>query len=542
MGPTTGCTDPFSCNYNPEATDDDDSCEYLSCVGCLNSLACNYDSYATLAGSCDFPDEGCEECVDGVVIAIDIDNDGVADCDELDGCTDPAACNFMPAATEDDGSCVMQPQEIWQGEQLFSLEEELALAVSGVDHVIWSDNMTENPLTVVESGTYGVTMVNGDLNEMSQSVSTGPGSCGVIEAGSDWKADQFTVGLWLKLDNANRGYILMEGDDGWLDDFGLALQCIDGFIELDVNHLNLGLTSVNLNDGNWHAVHVMYNGSAIQLYIDGALNMDVPFEDTIDQNDWPFVLGSKKSYECTTDDGSGSVFEGSLSRLSIWSRTLEPSELMESIACGERFVGESLVGHWPLDGSGASDELVALAGEAGVNHDMAVVEDSPVGSCSRCATSDWVEVVLATDLCGEGTVWDASAMTCVVANPSDTDFDGCVSMTDLLDLLTVFGTCAEAESEPELGEWSCGDPLEYQGYDYSTVQIAVLEENLRSEAYANGDVIQSGSAEEFAQLNGAPKLSTESGRTPFHDEELFDACNPSEALEARLPLQLACDI
>ena len=76
--------------------------------------------------------------------------------------------------------------------------------------------------------------------------------------------------------------------------------------------------------------------------------------------------------------------------------------------------------------------FVALAGDAGVNHDMAVVEDSPVGSCSRCATSDWVEVVLATDLCGEGTVWDASAMTCVVASPSDTDFDGCVSMTDLL--------------------------------------------------------------------------------------------------------------
>ena len=65
--------------------------------------------------------------------------------------------------------------------------------------------------------------------------------------------------------------------------------------------------------------------------------MDVPFEDTIDQNDWPIVLGSKKSYECTTDDGSGSVFEGSLSRLSIWSRTLEPWELMEStpaVVCG----------------------------------------------------------------------------------------------------------------------------------------------------------------------------------------------------------------
>jgi uncharacterized protein (TIGR02145 family) len=51
-----------------------------------------------------------------------------------------------------------------------------------------------------------------------------------------------------------------------------------------------------------------------------------------------------------------------------------------------------------------------------------------------------------------------------VANPSDTNFDGCVSMTDLLDLLTVFGTCNETP-------WSCGDQLDYQGYDYETVQI-----------------------------------------------------------------------
>ena len=34
--------------------------------------------------------------------------------------------------------------------------------------------------------------------------------------------------------------------------------------------------------------------------------------------------------------------------------------------------------------------------------------------------------------CGEGTIWNGSTQTCVVANPSDTDFDGCVGMTDLL--------------------------------------------------------------------------------------------------------------
>ena len=56
-------------------------------------------------------------------------------------------------------------------------------------------------------------------------------------------------------------------------------------------------------------------------------------------------------------------------------------------------------------------------------------------------------------------------------------------MTDLLDLLSAFGTCNEIP-------WSCGDPLEYQGYDYETVQIGEqcwFAENLRAANYANGE-------------------------------------------------------
>ena len=89
--------------------------------------------------------------------------------------------------------------------------------------------------------------------------------------------------------------------------------------------------------------------------------------------------------------------------------------------------------------------------------------------------------------CGPGTVWDESVQLCVGANPSDTDFDGCVGMTDLLDLLSVFGTCNEIP-------WSCGDPLEYQGYDYETVQIGEkcwFAENLRVTSYRNGEGVDS---------------------------------------------------
>jgi len=43
-----GCMDPGACNFNPLATVEDGSCEYLTCAGCTDSVACNYDSTATI--------------------------------------------------------------------------------------------------------------------------------------------------------------------------------------------------------------------------------------------------------------------------------------------------------------------------------------------------------------------------------------------------------------------------------------------------------------------------------------------------------------
>ena len=45
--------------------------------------------------------------------------------------------------------------------------------------------------------------------------------------------------------------------------------------------------------------------------------------------------------------------------------------------------------------------------------------------------------------CGIGTTWDSVSQTCLPTHLHDADFDGCVGMADLLDLLSVFGTCFE---------------------------------------------------------------------------------------------------
>ena len=86
-----GCTDAMACNYDPFATEDDGSCEYTSCVGCTDSSACNYNPAATMDdGSC-----------------LQLDACGVCggDGSTCSGCTDPEAENYDPSATVDDGSC-----------------------------------------------------------------------------------------------------------------------------------------------------------------------------------------------------------------------------------------------------------------------------------------------------------------------------------------------------------------------------------------------------------------------------------------------------
>ena len=143
-----------------------------------------------------------------------------------------------------------------------------------------------------------------------------------------------------------------------------------------------------------------------------------------------------------------------------------------------------------------------------------------------------LQAVGQSEFCLEGTVWDDELGGCVgvLLNSADINNDGCVQLGDLLDLLTAYGDCSAQESA-----WQCGDPLEYQGYDYTTVLIGEqcwFAENLRSENYENGDAIPSNlsDSEWSSTTSGAVAVYGEGSSTCYHDSPDGDACDSGWSL------------
>jgi uncharacterized protein (TIGR02145 family) len=200
----------------------------------------------------------------------------------------------------------------------------------------------------------------------------------------------------------------------------MQVQMSDLILQDDWNHLTFRYHGGN--DPN--SLSIFRNGESISACCS---TINYGNYTGMNLNDEPFILGSR-----IDEDGNHFLeWEGALDDLGIWSRDLSDEEALELYLSSAPNAG-------------------CIDFEACNYNPEAFVND---GSCEYGCLN-----------CGPGTLWDDASQLCIVANPSDTNFDGCVSMTDLLDLLTVFGTCNETP-------WSCGDQLDYQGYDYETVQI-----------------------------------------------------------------------
>ena len=161
----------------------------------------------------------------------------------------------------------------------------------------------------------------------------------------------------------------------------------------------------------------------------------------------------------------------------------------------------------PLEGNDWSDGFFAVFPEGGEYCGQGTEWDASLNQCVSTVDSSAVA-------CGDGTVWDPFNQECIVAIPADIDHDGCVTINDLLALLSVHGTCpAVPFADP------CADEntLLYDGHAYDLISIGDqcwFAENLRSAHYANGDAIPS-------DIQDSLLWATEGAQTYFLEDSVF---------------------
>ena len=236
----------------------------------------------------------------------------------------------------------------------------------------------------------------------------------------------------------------------------------------------------SVSDSMWHMATMVYSGpnTAVQVFVDGQFQDETELI-TLNTHLSAFYIGDVP--------WAALFFNGIIDDVGVWDRPLGEEEILGLYLADAPNYGCT------------NEEACNFNPEANVDDgscipagcmDSQACNFNPMAECEGEACD--YTCCPGPGCCSVGHYWDWDLEKCFDIVPSDTDFDGCVSMTDLLDLLTVFGTCAEEDSEEELGEWSCGDPLEYQGYDYETVQIGEqcwFAENLRAVDTVNGDSV-----------------------------------------------------
>ena len=306
-------------------------------------------------------------------------------------------------------------------------------------------------------------------------------------------ANAFTMVSWIYLEEKpapfdNRPHTIMGRWSGNGQSVFRVFALYDGTLSTRVygsGDLDLG----SIPYQQWTHVGSTFDGQYIRHYINGVLagSLDLGPDAQLPISSSDLTIG-----ELHMSNGHWYLFSGRLEDVGYYDRALSDEEVL-CIASGAT----------PI--SGCTDFTAC-------NYDSSATADN--GSCEYgclyCGEGTaWdstlqlcVGVVPPADSilvpipsCGEGTVWDPVNEECIIAIPADLNYDGCVTVADLLELLAVHGTCPpypEWPDEPTDTTWTCGDPLTYWDYDYSTVLIGDqcwFAENLRSATYANGDSI-----------------------------------------------------
>ena len=377
-----GCTDLNACNYNSEANEDDDSCEYIldgecDCDGNILDCAgvCGGNTIVDECGVCDGNNDTCLDCCgvingdgttcNGVCGSCNdntscLDECGVPNGDNSTcaGCIDETACNYDIEAIIDDGSCInCASVDFADNSNYVDLDNINFDNSNGVTISLWvhDDDFTQNPEDVA---TY-------------------------IDFGSQ---DSYRYAI---RNRSGKIEAFFEGDgipdtfNGNNIDWSYPYSSITG-----------GIFESNCGTGTdgWHNITAVYCATGIRLYIDGKIaGQSVTY---VYFND--FILTEESVKRVGLNQSGYEPSDATIDEVRIWNRALSTEEVAErsgnAVDINGIVVGVNdqinlnvseeinLVGYWKFDCSYVN-EITSLDAVA-INTNFSTIQHCNYTNCS----------------------------------------------------------------------------------------------------------------------------------------------------------------
>ena len=404
------------------------------------------------------------------------------------GCTDSLACNYDASAIEDNGSC-SYPPVIDLGDDIETCEDSVTLdAGDGFGSYLWSTGETSQSIVVGESGAYGIEAF-GSASKAALQFSSSNQIKRFSENPFASEKEAGSITTWIKLNDFNPaqdgdGSFFINGFNGDTDNIGFGMHT---GVQDTENKWRFGFYNTSwewatadsvIELDRWYHLTGTWGPEGLRIYVDGSLVGS-------SNNSGP----SPGCSETVLGGNSNASLMCSILEVAMWEHALDSTEIQALLNCplDNDQDDSGLLGYWNFESHNGLDWLDLspyqnhLTNHA-EDHVPQVNQTEFSYECEgACLASD--EILVDFDdcdaYCGEGTVWDPFNQECIVAIPTDTDFDGCVAAGDLLNLLGTFGSCPPISfSGPCQGQ----DHVTYQGHDYDIVAIGEqcwFAENLR---------------------------------------------------------------
>ncbi|MCF8366064.1 MAG: hypothetical protein K9H16_09795 [Bacteroidales bacterium] len=173
--------------------------------------------------------------------------------------------------------------------------------------------------------------------------------------------DELTIEAWIKVDAFDKDWqaMITRGDDSWRLHRNAGTNQV-AFSTTGLSNQDLSGT-IEVNDGKWHHIAAVYDGSKKYLYIDGRLDVSVEVTGALATNNKVVLIGGNSDY---MDRG----FKGYIDEVRIYNAARTAAEI-RAMLCGFLYTTEpGLIAYYQMsDGSGS-----ALTDNSGNGHPGAI--------------------------------------------------------------------------------------------------------------------------------------------------------------------------